>query len=100
LYAETVLTNCWFSNVGVHVSFYIERFIPKLGPCPSPCSLSLTVWKRVFRKGKILPLEKKIERIRINLSHLGLLSGLCQGSRTFPVLEPWHQTWHQSCFSI
>ena len=28
------------------------------------------------------------ERIRINLSHLGLVSGLCQGSRVFPALKP------------
>ncbi len=26
------LTDCCFSNVGVHVSFYIEHFIPKLVP--------------------------------------------------------------------
>jgi hypothetical protein len=39
---------------------------------------------RVFRTGR----HKKIERIRINLSHLGLVSGLCQGSRAFPSLEP------------
>jgi hypothetical protein len=29
---QSFLTYCCFSNVGVHVSFYIERFIPKLVP--------------------------------------------------------------------
>jgi hypothetical protein len=43
---------------------------------------------------------KKCERIRINLSHLGLVPGLCHGSRVFPTLEPWHQVWNQPCFHI
>jgi hypothetical protein len=51
---------------------------------------------RVLRAGWL----KKFERIRINLSHLGLVPGLCQGSRAFPVLEPCHQAWHQPCFPI
>jgi hypothetical protein len=34
---------------------------------------------RVFRTGWL----RKFEGIRINLSHLGLVSGLCQGSRVF-----------------
>jgi hypothetical protein len=29
---QSFLTNCCFSNVGVYVVFYIERFIPKLVP--------------------------------------------------------------------
>ncbi len=58
-------------------------------PCP------LSVWNELVRKGKPSWLlrtgrRKKFERIRINLSHLDLVSGLCQGSRTFPALEPWH----------
>ncbi len=30
----------------------------------------------------------------------GLVQGLYQGSRAFPTLEPWYQTWHQTCFPI
>jgi hypothetical protein len=65
------LTNCYFSNVGVHVTFYIERFIPKLVPSkdtlrvrhrdtPSsdpPVVTDLGEGETRFREGKVLPLE-------------------------------------------
>ena len=103
------------------MSFYIERFVPKLVPGKDTLRVrhrgkpsfdtpvvtvlgegarqkilihqvfnrSVKVWARnsvtaVLRTGR----RKKFERIRINLSHLGLVPGLCQGSRAFPDLEP------------
>jgi hypothetical protein len=65
----TVTTICWLSNVGVHVTFFIERFMPKLvptkdtlrvrhrGPLASPCSLSppLATLTTSFSWNKILP---------------------------------------------
>ena len=77
------------------------------GPLPSPCSLppgsletslsekvkfDLQFFFAKRRENKqcdngIEGDEKKFERIRINLSHLGLVPGLCQGSRA--VLLHW-----------
>ena len=105
------------------MTFYIERFIPKLVPAkdtlrvrrrgtPSfdtPVVTGLGEGALVRRslytrsltgllkfgpgaRTSSIPMflapGKKIERIRINLSHLGLVPGLCQGSRAFPARAP------------
>jgi hypothetical protein len=69
--------------------FYIRLFFHKKDK-------KINIVTSVLRAGW----RKKFERIRINLNHLGLVSGLCQGSRGCPALEPWHQAWHQPCFPI
>jgi hypothetical protein len=55
---------------------------------------------RTTRQRVLRPGWSFFERISINLSHFGLVSGLCQGSREFSVLEPWNQSWHQPCCPI
>jgi hypothetical protein len=94
------VSTCTKKDYGLHCHLLGAHSIHKLGISAA--------WKRkgkfyirIFFRGKDKKINivtrvlragwrKKIERIRINLSHLGLVPGLCQGSRVFPALEPWH----------
>ncbi len=79
-------TNCLQVAIKTHkYNFFFSPLLLTPRGCNWRDSCEDPVLTRVFRTG----CRKKIEWIRINLSHLDLVPGLCRGSRAFQDLEPW-----------